>query len=1056
MQINVSFDQSVGNLPAGFVADVDYVVNYFDSLFTNSVTINIAVGYGEVEGQSLGSNDLGESYPGLNGQPGYVLIGNYAQTRAALIADNAPGASTLPSSAPLSGSELVTEAEAKALGLYANNSGLDGWVGFSSVPNIFSYTVGATPPSNEYYFVGVVEHEFTEVMGRASSLDQAGYYSPVDLFRYAASGVRQAGTGAASYFSINGGITNLESWNNFQTGNDGDLADWAPSAGYDAFDDNSYPGVINQFSATDLTLMEALGWTTSTNGIVVSAAASDALQGGPAIPLLSGPPTITDSASSTLSSATIKIANSSGAAVSGDQLSINGQQSGSVDGGAITVSWNSTTNVLTLTGVASLAVYQTLLGEISYQDTGTDSSTGSHPVRTVTWTVNDGTANLSTTSTATIDRAPIAANETGTDVVGTTQTVNTAAGVLANDTDPDGDTLSVSGVSDTANGAGTVGQPLAGVYGHLTLNANGSYTYVADNASAISGAPTGSHLHDFLGYTVSDENGGTATATLNVTLDRPPVVTAGNVTATSSGEVFAASSLFSVSDPDGNPITEYELYDFTTGGGHWVVNGVAEPATTAIYITAAQLSQTTFQTATSGGDMLGVAAYDGVSWSAAGAWTTFDVNAPIEQPPVVTASNVTATTPGEVFSASSLFSASASAGYSITEYELYDWTTGGGHWVVNGVVEPATTSIYITAAQLSQTTFVSATSSSDVLGVAAYDGVHWSASGAWTTFDVTAPVEPPPVVTASAVTATTSGEVFSASSLFSTSDPSGIPIIEYELYDWTTGGGHWVVNGVAEPATTGIYITASQLSQTSFVSATSGTDVLGVAAYDGIHWSASGAWTTFDVTAPVEQPPVVTASNVTATTPGEVFSASSLFSATASAGYSITEYELYDWTTGRGHWVVNGVVEPATTGIYITAAQLSQTTFVGATSGSDLLGVAAYDGVHWSDSGAWTTFDVTAPASAAGTALHQIESSAGPGAIHGGTEQGVSNGTSRYPTSLASHGREGWDEPSLALLGQYASSTFVTPIDGSSSSHIIDPTRTFANDYQHLTHPQHS
>ena len=53
--------------------------------------------------------------------------------------------------------------------------------------------------------------------------------------------------------------------------------------------------------------------------------------------------------------------------------------------------------------------------------------------------------------------------------------------MLSNDTDLDGDKLTVTGVSDAAKGAGSVGASLAGVYGHLTLNADGSYSYVADN-----------------------------------------------------------------------------------------------------------------------------------------------------------------------------------------------------------------------------------------------------------------------------------------------------------------------------------------------------------------------------------------------------------------------------------------------------------------------------------------------------------------------------------------------------------------------------------------------
>ena len=70
MNLVVSFDQSVGGLPAGFVTAVNYVVNYFDQLFTNPVTVNIAVGYGEIDGFTLASNALGESLPGTRGKRG--------------------------------------------------------------------------------------------------------------------------------------------------------------------------------------------------------------------------------------------------------------------------------------------------------------------------------------------------------------------------------------------------------------------------------------------------------------------------------------------------------------------------------------------------------------------------------------------------------------------------------------------------------------------------------------------------------------------------------------------------------------------------------------------------------------------------------------------------------------------------------------------------------------------------------------------------------------------------------------------------------------------------
>ena len=271
MNIDVTFDSSVNSAPAAFTSAVDYVVQYYDSLFTNPVTINIDVGYGEIDGQPLGSGDLGESDTFLDASV------SYTQLRNALIAERAPGSSTLPTTSPTTRILYMATAEAQALGLLpATSSTLNGYVGFSSSAP-FSYTPGVTEP-NEYYFIGAVEHEMSEVMGRKSYLDlfnTSSFYSPMDLFRYSASGVRQFTTGAASYFSINSGTTDLDNWNNFVTGNLGDLGDWAPSAGNDAFDDNGSLGIVSFVSQTDLTLMSALGWE-ETSGAVATAPLSGA------------------------------------------------------------------------------------------------------------------------------------------------------------------------------------------------------------------------------------------------------------------------------------------------------------------------------------------------------------------------------------------------------------------------------------------------------------------------------------------------------------------------------------------------------------------------------------------------------------------------------------------------------------------------------------------------------------------------------------------------------------------------------------------------------------
>jgi len=64
-----------------------------------------------------------------------------------------------------------------------------------------------------------------------------------------------------------------------------------------------------------------------------------------------------------------------------DNVTVNGTSfDDTASGAAIQVDGGDT---LTLSGTASTVVYDTLLSEITFQDTGTDASSGSHPVRTV-------------------------------------------------------------------------------------------------------------------------------------------------------------------------------------------------------------------------------------------------------------------------------------------------------------------------------------------------------------------------------------------------------------------------------------------------------------------------------------------------------------------------------------------------------------------------------------------------------------------------------------------------------------------------------------------------
>lgn len=97
-----------------------------------------------------------------------------------------------------------------------------------------------------------------------------------------------------------------------------------------------------------------------------------------------------------------------------------------------------------------------------------------------------------------------------------------AGNVLANDADPEGRALTVTRLAHGADsqavaaGAATV---IAGTYGALSLNADGSYSFALDNTlGTVQALRAGQTATDSFTYTVIDPNGGTATAQIAVTV----------------------------------------------------------------------------------------------------------------------------------------------------------------------------------------------------------------------------------------------------------------------------------------------------------------------------------------------------------------------------------------------------------------------------------------------------------------------------------------------------------------------------------------------------------
>ena len=268
MQINLTYDSSTANAPAAFFTAMNYCVQYLDNLITNNITVNVDVGWGEVAGESITAGDEGEG-------GGLGTLVSYAQLKSALLAhsNSAADASAygnLPGADISNGTGfLVSLAEQKALGLIsANGTELDGYVGFdNTTPWNFSTTGAAV--SGEYTFVSIALQELTHVLGRSVELGAGEPPTVESLFQFASPGVIQTQAGGSSYFSINGGATNL---GNFATSSD--YSDWSSTVPNDAFDAYISPGTLSPISATDITLLNVLGYSVNSPLLASSSAPS--------------------------------------------------------------------------------------------------------------------------------------------------------------------------------------------------------------------------------------------------------------------------------------------------------------------------------------------------------------------------------------------------------------------------------------------------------------------------------------------------------------------------------------------------------------------------------------------------------------------------------------------------------------------------------------------------------------------------------------------------------------------------------------------------------------
>ncbi|WP_240233121.1 DUF5801 repeats-in-toxin domain-containing protein [Devosia lacusdianchii] len=243
-----------------------------------------------------------------------------------------------------------------------------------------------------------------------------------------------------------------------------------------------------------------------------------------------------------------------------------------ISNGALTGTLVATTplgNTLTVTG------YNAATGVVSYTYTLVDNETHANAngnnglfedVIVVLTDQDNQTAN-GTLSVNIVDDVPVLVADTDALAAGV---YTPATGNVLTDVEADGgadmlgaDGGSVVGVAKGATGvaaeaAGTVGAVVNGTYGQLTLNADGSYSYVRNPGSA-------GGVNDVFTYTVKDSDGDLAQTTLTITIGNSTPTITNLDSSTSGGDVTVNENALNLGTPGGPGSTPASTAESASG-----------------------------------------------------------------------------------------------------------------------------------------------------------------------------------------------------------------------------------------------------------------------------------------------------------------------------------------------------------------------------------------------------------------------------------------------------------------------------------------------------------
>lgn len=428
----------------------------------------------------------------------------------------------------------------------------------------------------------------------------------------------------------------------------------------------------------------------------------------------------------------------------------------------------------------------------------------------------------------------------------------TSVDQMVNVVDPDGDTITLYEFWDSTATAGSAYFSVAGVQQGATqvipvTAAQFSSTVVVGGSQSVSDlmwvrAYDGTTWSEWYSWRVASGSN-----------SAPTVTTTSSSVAT--GESVRATTLFSVSDIDGDAIAGYEFWDSTAtaGSGYFAINGTQQGAGMTIGVDAANINTVTFVGGSAtGSDTVWVRASDGTNWSD---WIRFTMATTQGTDDYAgdTSTSGTLSVGGSVDAAINVSGDQDWFRVSLTANQRYTFDMQGSSTNHGSLADPYLR-LYDSAgtlaasdddsgtgldARLSYTPTVTGTY---YIGANAYGGFG---GGTYRLSMATSGSNSAPVVTAANGTVS-AGQSVSVGTLFDVTDPDGDTISQYEFWDSTasTTSGYFAVDGQRQGANVTIPVTASQFASTTFVGgSTQSSDLVWVRAYDGTQWSTWQSWT---------------------------------------------------------------------------------------------------------------------------------------------------------------------------------------------------------------------